>query len=261
MALIAARSGDSQLVITDLLLSLSVQSMTGILLGMGIEQLRELNSQLRRQMARNQRLSQHLVTAEEAVRRDIARELHDEIGQNITAIRMQAGIVKRLEKTPTAVNCANMIDSLSLNIYDTTKSLLTRLRPKALDDMAPREALEQLVRDMECQALGIAVTINWHLPQGLSDVLSVTLYRICQEALNNIIKYAQATQVVINLSVADKLCLTIMDNGVGFDSARSAAGFGLQGISERVEVLGGTFLLSSREGCGGTRLSINLPLI
>ena len=267
VALIAARSGDSHLVITDLLLSLSAQSMTGILLGVGVQQLRELNSELRRQLERNHLLSQHLVTAEESVRRDIARELHDEIGQNITAIRMQAGILKRLEKTPAAINSANMIECVSLNIYDTTKRLLTRLRPKALDDMGLREALDQLVRDLECKALGIDVAIRWQAPANidctLSDAMLVTLYRICQEALNNIIKYACASEVVIELFVDETICLAISDNGIGFDLTEVAGGFGLQGMSERVQVLGGTFTINSsdKEKNRGTQLSISLPLI
>ena len=84
----------------------------------GGQQLRELNIALSRQLARNHKLAQKFVTAEEAVRRDIARELHDEIGQNITAIRMQAGILKRVGNTPSITTSADMIDSLSLNIYD-----------------------------------------------------------------------------------------------------------------------------------------------
>ncbi len=265
VALIAARSGDSRLVITDLLLSLSAQSLTGILLGAGIQQLRELNSELRRQLKRNRLLSQHLVTAEESVRRDIARELHDEIGQNITAIRMQAGLLKRLEKTPAVINSANMIESVSLNIYDTTKRLLTRLRPKALDDVGLKEAIEQLVWDLDCRASGIEVTIRWHAPTNiecaLSDAMLVTVYRICQEALNNVIKYADASQVVMELTVEDTVCLTISDNGVGFDPSTAAGGFGLLGMSERVEALGGAFTVKSSGGdqCCGTQLFVSLP--
>ncbi len=89
VALIAARTGGSNLEITDLLLSLSAQSLTGILLGMGIQRQRELNQQLRHELVRNHSLSRQLVKAEESVRREVARELHDEIGQNITAIRTQ----------------------------------------------------------------------------------------------------------------------------------------------------------------------------
>ena len=90
VALIAAHSGTSKLEITDLLLSLSAQTITGILLGLAVQKQKDLNSKLRSELSRNQNLSRQLVTAEESVRRDIARELHDEIGQNITAIRTQA---------------------------------------------------------------------------------------------------------------------------------------------------------------------------
>ncbi len=114
IALIAARNGVSHMEITDLLLSLSAQSLTGILLGMGIQRQRELNQKLRHELARNQNLSRELIKAEESVRRDIARELHDEIGQNITAIRTQASILKRVENTPVGERCASTIENLSL---------------------------------------------------------------------------------------------------------------------------------------------------
>ncbi|WP_064602967.1 signal transduction histidine-protein kinase/phosphatase UhpB [Photobacterium sp. J15] len=267
VALIAARTGSSNLEITDLLLSLSAQSLTGILLGMGIQRQRELNDKLRQELARNHNLSRQLVKAEESVRREVARELHDEIGQNITAIRTQATIIQRVENTPMGQNCASMIESLSLNIYDTTKGLLTRLRPKTLDDLGLEEAVHQLVREMECESQGIVTRIDWQQDElqvtELSDAMSVTLYRICQEALNNVVKYASASEVSICFCIRDDVELVISDNGVGFKQEQTLQGFGLRGMRERVQALGGTFLLSSRtEGEDqGTVLRVILPAL
>ncbi|PSW07251.1 signal transduction histidine-protein kinase/phosphatase UhpB [Photobacterium lipolyticum] len=267
VALIAARSGVSNMEITDLLLSLSAQSLTGILLGMGIQRQRELNQKLRHELARNHSLSRQLVKAEESVRRDIARELHDEIGQNITAIRTQASILKRVENTPLGENCASTIEHLSLNIYDTTKGLLTQLRPKTLDDLGLEEAIYQLVREMECEASGIRTSITCdelnESDTELSDAMSVTLYRICQEALNNVVKYAEATEVSITLSFQKDAFLVVKDNGIGFQPEETTRGFGLRGMRERVQALGGRFtLISCQNGDGrGTELQVVLPVL
>ncbi|MDX1301898.1 signal transduction histidine-protein kinase/phosphatase UhpB [Photobacterium sp.] len=267
VALIAARSGVSNMEITDLLLSLSAQSMTGILLGLGIQRQRELNQKLRYELARNHSLSRQLVKAEESVRRDIARELHDEIGQNITAIRTQASILKRVENTPIGENCASTIEHLSLNIYDTTKGLLTQLRPKTLDDLGLEEAIYQLVREMECEASGIRTSITCdelnESDAALSDAMSVTLYRICQEALNNVVKYAAATEVSITLSFRKDAFLVVKDNGIGFQPEETTRGFGLRGMRERVQALGGQFtLISCQNGDGrGTELQVVLPVL
>lgn len=267
IALIVARNGVSHMEITDLLLSLSAQSLTGILLGMGIQRQRELNQKLRHELNRNHNLSRQLVKAEESVRRDIARELHDEIGQNITAIRTQASIIQRVENTPLGERCASTIEGLSLNIYDTTKGLLTKLRPKTLDDLGLEQALHQLVRDLECAAHGIKTTIIWDEPvkrdPELSDATNVTLYRICQEALNNIVKYAQATEASITLTFRQQAYLTVKDNGIGFKQEDTSAGFGLRGMRERVQVLGGKFILTTQAESrqSGTQLQIVLPML
>ena len=240
IALIAARSGVSNMEITDLLLSLSAQSLTGILLGLGIQRQRDLNGKLASELGRNQVLSRQLIRTEESVRRDIARELHDEIGQNITAIRMQASILKRVETTSITQQCASTIEQLSLNVYDTTKGLLSRLRPKTLDDLGLAKAVEQVVCDLKLEDKGIDVAMAWgHYQQQLCDTTNVTLYRICQEALNNIAKYSQATEVIIELDIGSEIRLQIEDNGVGFKVEDTFKGFGLRGIRERVEVLGG----------------------
>ena len=98
----------------DLLLSLLVQSLTGLLLGAGIQRLRELNQSLQKELARNQHLAERLLETEESVRRDVARELHDDIGQTITAIRTQAGIVQRLAADNASVKqSGQLIEQLS----------------------------------------------------------------------------------------------------------------------------------------------------
>ncbi|EAR55796.1 putative UhpB, Signal transduction histidine kinase,glucose-6-phosphate specific [Photobacterium sp. SKA34] len=247
IALIAVRSEVSSIETVDLLLSLSAQSITGILLGIGIQHQRDLNTKLSKQLKRNYSLSRQLVTAEESVRQNIARELHDEIGQNITAIRTQASILKRVETSQAGESCSSSIEQLSLNIYDTTKGLLSQLRPKTLDDLGLKAAFEQVIRDLnfEAQDIDVAMSYPKNIDDVMSDMLQITLFRVAQEALNNIAKYAKATEVLITLSVDDNITMEIEDNGVGFKNSDTLKGFGLRGMKERIEALGGQCVITS----------------
>lgn len=254
---------------TDLLLSLSAQTLTGVLLGVGIQRQRELNSQLTQELNRNQNLAKQLVKTEEGVRREIARELHDEIGQNITAIRIQASLLQRIDDVVTKHGYAQTIEQLSFNIYDTTRGLLNRLRPKALDDLGLEGAIKQLIMELEFGSQKIEASIYYEIDERyLNDSLRSTLFRICQESLNNIIKYAQASEVTVALFkkiINDEYQyhLVISDNGIGLKETDKNQGFGLIGIRERVQALGGDFsLISHQKGqeCG-TRLTVTLPVI
>lgn len=267
IALMTANHTTSQIVLADSLLSLTTQTLTGILLGIGIQRQRDLNHELRVQLKRNQNLSRQLVNTEEGVRREIARELHDEIGQNITAIRMQASILQRTETSDFSKNSASMIEKLSFNIYDTTKQLLHRLRPKVLDDLGLKEAILNLCNELEFTQQGIEVqTFYPDTLDNVSDTIQATVFRLSQEALNNISKYAQAKQIILSIDVDTQLHLIIQDDGIGIDHNMMHKGFGLVGMQERVEVLGGHFSLSDRPThiitpqMHGTCISIRIPL-
>lgn len=126
----------------DLLLSLLAQSLTGLLLGAGIQRLRELNQSLQNELARNRRLAERLLETEESVRQEVARELHDDIGQTITAIRTRAGIVQRPAAENAGVKQGGAhIEQLSLGVYDSVRRLLGRLRPRQLDDLSTEQAV------------------------------------------------------------------------------------------------------------------------
>ncbi len=280
IALIAVRSGHVQpdsgnyLETTDLLLSLMAQTLTGICLGLGIQRQRELNISLRSELDRNHNLVRQLIQTEETIRRSIARELHDEIGQNITAIRTQANIIQRIDDKRSASSCAHTIENLSLNIYDTTKTLLTQLRPKTIDDLGIKDAILQLIRDMEFSGMGVDVKVNWHSAASspafseLNDLSQITIYRITQEALNNALKYANADNIVVNIyRNRGNIRVSIKDDGDGFALLETkSGGFGLQGMQERVQALGGSFSLTSHPRKlypidHGTYLSVLLPII
>lgn len=260
--MIAAGTHESALHSTDLLLTLSAQSLTGILLGIGIQRQRELNRALHAQLKRNRKLSTQLVEAEEAVRRNVARELHDDIGQNITAIRTQASILKRIEQSDMGNHCANTIEQLSLNIYDTTRHLLSQLRPKVLDDLPLKDAVIQLTRDLEFDRQGISCEVEWtQSEEPLTDTMRVTIYRLCQEALNNVAKHANASTIKVIVKISLRCEITVVDDGVGIDRAASGQGYGLKGMQERVNALGGVLSIRSQSGNSGTVISASLPLM
>jgi two-component system, NarL family, sensor histidine kinase UhpB len=257
IALIASRTWHDHPV--DLLLSLLAQSLTGLLLGAGIQHLRQLNQSLQTELARNHQLVGRLLETEENVRREIARELHDDIGQTITAIRTQAGIVQRLAADNSAARQSGaLIEQLSLGVYDAVRRLLGRLRPRQLDDLSLQEAIQALMREMELAGRGIISHLDWRIDELLlTEGQRVTLFRVCQEGLNNIVKHAGASVVSIqSWQHEEELRLVIVDNGCGQPSAHGQPGFGLTGMRERVAALGGTITLSFTHG---TRISVTLP--
>lgn len=182
----------------DLLLSLLAQSLTGLLLGAGIQRQRELNQQLRLRLrlAENRQLARALVTAEERTRREVARELHDEVGQTITVIRTQASIVKRLAPEPRVVGCAEAIDALALRVYDGVHDVLTQLWPAALNNLPLSAAVAAMLRESLPQDASLTSSMQWQVPDELLDeTLKITLYRVCQEGITNVCRHAGASRV------------------------------------------------------------------
>jgi len=258
IALIASQTWHDHPV--DLLLSLLAQSLTGLLLGAGIQRLRELNHSLQSELARNRRLAERLVETEESVRQEVARELHDDIGQTITAIRTQAGIVQRVAPDNSRVIQSGVhIEQLSLGVYDAVRRLLGRLRPRQLDDLSLEQAIRSLMREMELEDAGIVSHLHWRIDETLlSEAQRVTLFRICQEALNNVVKHASASAVILKgWQQDDRLLLVIEDDGCGLPPGSGQQRFGLVGMRERVTALGGSLTLSCTHG---TRVSVHLPL-
>ncbi|MDQ4429826.1 signal transduction histidine-protein kinase/phosphatase UhpB [Yokenella regensburgei] len=257
IALIASQTWHDHPV--DLLLSLLAQSLTGLLLGAGIQRLRELNQSLQTELARNRRLTERLLETEESVRRDVARELHDDIGQTITAIRTQAGILQRLAPDNGGVKQSSvLIEHLSLGVYDAVRRLLGRLRPRQLDDLTLGQAVRSMMREMELEGRGIISHLDWRIDEtGLSENQRVTLFRVCQEGLNNIVKHASASAVTLQgWQQNERLMLVIEDDGCGLPPGSGQKGFGLTGMRERVTALGGTLTISCTHG---TRVSVSLP--
>lgn len=244
---------------------ISTQAFIGLGLGIAIsrqyflaQQLHQANLKLANELASKQQLASQLVHVEEDIRKSVARELHDEIGQNITAIQIQSMLAKRLAGDEQQINIANTTNELALRIHDSTRQLLKQLRPHALDELGLESAIRQLVAEMKFAERDIDFSLNFGIfAERLDDITAVTLYRIVQELLNNVCKHSQANQVQLSLVPGVRFSLELRDNGIGLPENWRLKGQGLRGIEERVSALGGTMSITSNSL--GSRIFVNLP--
>jgi PAS domain S-box-containing protein len=218
---------------------------------------------LRINEARYQGLAQHLETVREEERRRLSRELHDDIGQILTALKIDLMMVHDGCSCGSEVKdrMTDMQRLLSDGIQS-VHSLCHRLRPGSLDDLGLDEALSGLVNDWR-QRNGTTCEFHADLDDAaISDAVKTAVFRMVQEALTNVSRYAQASQVTINL-VADQASLNVLisDNGCGMEpgAADKPTSFGLMGMRERIEVVGGELHIESAPGCG-TRIEADIPV-
>ncbi len=206
-------------------------------------------------------LSRKLVKAQEDERRTLARELHDEVGQTITALRVELGNVERLRTGPEEAFHRHLeeVKSLAARTLRVVRDIATGLRPSVLDDLGVAPALEWQAREHTRRTGTPVEVVIDQLPSGLPEGHATCLYRVVQEALTNCARHAEARQIRIGLHAeAERLLLTVEDDGKGFPEA-PAGGLGLIGIEERVRELGGAVSIDSRPG-KGTVLKIVLPI-
>jgi len=230
-----------------------------------------LETRLRKQRARDlqltsdlHRLSAKIVSAQEDERRMIARELHDEVGQTLAAIRVELAFAQRPQADASAI--ASRIEDVRMiteGALHTIRDLSHLLHPAVLDDLGLVPALESLASGFGARH-GVAVELRHeHMETRLEPDLETAIYRIVQEALNNVSKHAHAQTCLISIARdPDAVRVVIDDDGVGFaaepggDAARQ--GLGLIGIRERAALLGGSLSVVTATG-RGTRLVIELP--
>ncbi len=225
---------------------------------------RELNAQL----WENQRLAHKVMEVQETERRHLARELHDELGQSLTAIRTDASMLKRLHPNETSAvhQSADSIDAIARHIYAVTYDLMRYLRPTALDDLGLVDALHECISNLRLHEQGLHLETRFSGPLNeMTETYNITLYRLVQESLTNIVRHASASHITLELhrrqqEDEDYLELSIRDNGHGFSQhGESKGGFGLIGMRERVNALGGQFQIQSAPG-SGTWVDVTIPL-
>ena len=208
-----------------------------------------------------QELSARLVSAQEEERRTISRELHDEVGQSLSALLMEAG--NAAARVPLdAAEVRRHMDSIrklaeaSVNVI---RNMTLLLRPSMLDDFGLVPALEWQAREVS-KRTGLRVHVAADEAAGdLPDALKTCIYRVVQEALHNCARHSQARSVkVVVEQESARIVLSVEDDGRGFD-ARRVRGLGLVGMEERVNHLGGVFEVRSHPGAG-TKVAVELPL-
>jgi signal transduction histidine kinase len=220
-----------------------------------------LEKELAQRYREVQELSARLVSAQEEERRTISRELHDEVGQSLSALLMEAGNAAAMVP-PDAVDVRQHVDSIkrlaeaSVHII---RNMTLLLRPSMLDDFGLVPALEWQARELS-KRTGMRVQVAAaNSADELPDELKTCIYRVVQEALHNCARHAQARVVrVVVRQEPSRIVLSVEDDGRGFDAGR-VRGLGLVGMEERVHHLGGAFEVQSKPG-SGTKVAVELPL-
>jgi len=207
------------------------------------------------------KLSKRLVDAQEQERRAISRELHDEVGQSLSALLMD---VERLSAIPGKDgeyrHALENIKTLAENSVTEVRNLALLLRPSMLDDLGLVAALEWQAREVSKRTGMLVGLVEENVSDSLPEEHKTCVYRIVQEALNNCSKHAYAKHVQVTIrQKPGRLSLTIQDDGKGFDPVR-ARGLGLVGMTERVSQLNGILKVDSVAG-RGTSLRVDLPLV
>ncbi|HEX9115469.1 MAG TPA: GAF domain-containing sensor histidine kinase [Anaerolineae bacterium] len=227
-----------------------------------------LYDELREREERLEQLVHQLVTAQEDERTRIARELHDETGQKLSALVMGLAAVENfLANDPLrALPAVREMRTMAQDSIDELRNIMANLRPSQLDDLGLAPAIRWYVQRYIERFPTIAVNLQLARPvERLQPQYETVLFRVLQEALTNVARHARATEVEIELAF-ELTCvrLRIADNGIGFDEAtrerRREGGWGLVGIRERVALAGGRCVIDSRRG-SGTRLMVELPLL
>lgn len=209
-------------------------------------------------------LAIHLERAQESERRRIARELHDDFGQRLTAMRLTLARVERRvgERDDDLPELLNDLSALVDGASGATRDFVSELRPRVLDDYGLVAAVEWLCdRVRTREGMQCRLTVSPGFPDGVArpdPESALCLFRVTQEATTNALKHARASALDVSLSVEGEVySVTVRDDGVGFDPDAQAQGFGLLGLRERLRAVDGTLALDAHPG-RGTRVTASL---
>ena len=218
---------------------------------------------LERSREQNRYLAQQTIAIQEDERRALAHELHDELGQSITAVKAVAASLGQTQHAGAMGQGAATITQIANQMYAVVRGMLRRLRPVLLDEFGLVRALENLVdgwnerhADAFCRLSANGVLDD------LEDAVNIALYRVVQECLTNVAKHAAATEVAVQLerSAGESVRLTVADNGQGFAPHDAPLGLGLLGMRERIEALKGSLAVDASPRAGVT-IKVVLPVV
>jgi len=232
-----------------------------------ITERKETQAETRRLLEENRSLIRRSMAIQEAERRYLARELHDEFGQSITAIQANAAAIRELTQQgniPAGLAKINIIANailvVSTHIYDVVHSLMQQLRPNGLDELGLVEILQSTVKAWQTRYPETQyVLTTTGAVDDLGETININVYRVVQECLTNVAKYAKASQVAIELSSdGEAVVLCVQDNGEGLLFNPDRRGLGLIGMRERAQALGGQLLVKSSIG-EGVKIVFTIP--
>jgi signal transduction histidine kinase len=223
-------------------------------LHMKSERLRESEDKLRR-------LAAHLISVREEERAHIAREIHDELGQVLTGIKMEVGWLQKRLKEPMLLEKCDSMARLIDSTVQTVRKIATGLRPEMLDDMGLIAAVAWQAKEFQ-KRTGIRCRTKLPPESKIDLEISTTAFRIFQEILTNVARHSRATRVDIELDLTpEALRLEVVDNGVGIPSSdlNGRKSLGLLGMRERALLFGGEVSIMGTPG-QGTRVSVSIPI-
>jgi two-component system, NarL family, sensor histidine kinase UhpB len=222
-----------------------------------LEARRAAEARLAAALAENRELAQQHLRIQESERKHLARELHDELGQYLNAIKLDAVAIRESatsESSPSGsaaeLAAARTVDAVD-HVHGVVNDMIRRLRPVGLDELGLVAALENCV-DHWRQRLPetrFTLSVSGELDD-LGEIMSLTIYRLIQEGLTNSYKHAAATRIDIAVRRDTEVVLTVSDNGCGMELSARGTGFGLSGMKERVELMGGAFSIETNLGRG-----------
>jgi two-component system, NarL family, sensor histidine kinase UhpB len=219
---------------------------------------REAEAQLEEALAANRALAKETLRIQEADRKHLALELHDELGQYLNAIKLDAVSIRdgTAADLRSPVETSDAIVRTVDHLHGVVTRMIAHLRPVALDELGLLAAIEHCIDQWRRRLPDTHFSFRSQGSfDGLDEALNLTAYRLIQEGLTNIYKHAKASHVEISLTQSAKdgrgeLRVAVADDGCGADLGRHAGGHGLNGMRERAELSGGTFALDSAPGRG-----------
>jgi signal transduction histidine kinase len=244
------------------------------------QELSQANRGLRAEVARRERaehsllnsrnelslLSEQLMKAQEGERKRIAQDLHDAVGQSLSAIKYSLERAQQMLAAPQLGDPLPVLNKTVEHVQrtiDEVRTISENLRPALLDGLGAVSAIRWLCREWSEVFSAIEVEINLHVTdRDIEEPLGTTLFRTVQESLNNVARHSKATRVSVSVCrEADTLRVDVADNGTGFEPEGDAMrrGHGLRGMRERAATSGGEFLLTAYPG-GGTQLTVRWPI-
>jgi two-component system sensor histidine kinase UhpB len=217
----------------------------------------QLTDKLKQVKQENRALTQHTLAIQEDERQRLAQELHDELGQSLTAIKVMAVTAAR---TPDhSKQSTDAIIQTCDHLMMVVRSMMHQLHPLMLTELGLKATLEDLVQHWSNSlTIGLECDDSTDSLDSLDTKIAIQVFRVVQECLTNTVRHANASQVWIKISLDNKLSLTVLDNGQGCDTT-STTGFGLRGMKERINSLGGELQLLS-EPHQGMKITASIPL-